>query len=67
MGQATDMTQQTFTFMGNDDIADIILHASDCVIYAAPSFSETIAESIRVNTEKLERPSQRIIIDASAE
>lgn len=57
------MTKSTFTFLGDEEIWDAIARARECVILAAPSVSEKIANAIWINVELKEEVSQRLIID----
>lgn len=49
------MTQPTFTFMGDEEIWDIIGGAREKVIFAAPSFSAKIANAFLINAELKEK------------
>lgn len=61
------MAKSTFTFIGDEQIWDIISRAQRCVIYAAPNVSDKIANAFWVNAEFKETVTQRVIIDANAE
>lgn len=58
---------KTFTFINNEKLCGIIESARNHVIYAAPSISESVAESLCKFKENNQDASLRVIIDANAE
>jgi hypothetical protein len=60
------MAQPTFTFIGDEEIRNIIGSARESVIFAAPSLSAKIANAFRKNADLNKDISQRIIVDADA-
>lgn len=58
---------KTFTFINNEKLCGIIKSAQNHIIYAAPSVSEAVAESLCKFKENNPTAALRVIIDANAE
>lgn len=56
--------RKTFTFINNDKLCQIVRAAKSHIIYAAPSISESVAESLCEFTANNQNVALRIIIDA---
>lgn len=58
---------KTFTFINNEKLCEIIESAQNHIIYAAPSVSESVAESLCRFSDMNPNAVLRVIIDANAE
>src|SRR5688572_18653609 len=61
------MAEPTFTFLGDEEIWDLISRAQEMVILATPNISAHIANALWINAEFKDQLVQRVIIDADPE